>query len=189
MRNLYTKASRWNEARYDRVLVRELQLELWREEFFDELLLAKTEVDKLDALCDLSFLAAGCLWKMDLSNEHLNLGSAHALSLVGQLLDLDEMHPEMLIATSWATAVADEDYPLDITAHFILVACRVAMLDMGLDDDQCDEALAIVCRSNDTKQVQRVASDTKANINKGLSFIAPEPELQALLNRRRINER
>lgn len=184
MHKFFARVARWNAARYEQVLDRDLLIEMFREEFFDELLPATSEVNKLDALCDLSYFAAGGLWKMNLSDVQLNEGASHSHTVITNLVNMNELHPEMMIATFWATAVHDKDYPIDITCHLIIYACRAAMLYMGLSPEQCDEALLIVCDSNDTKPAKKTAANVKANIDKGINFISPEPRLQALLDRR-----
>ena len=65
----------------------------------------------------------------------------------------------------------------------IAQAAAAQMLSMGLNIDQISEAMHAVCDANDTKCVDKVAPNVKANANnKGDNFVSPEPRLQMILD-------
>ena len=115
MESFIKRVCEWNAARYEQENNRALTYRLLEEELF-ELKLAQTDVDDLDALIDLIYIAIGGMWKM------------------------------------------------------------------GLNADEINAALHIVADSNDTKPAIKTASHIKANVDKGKYFIAPEPQLQQLLD-------
>jgi Holliday junction resolvasome RuvABC DNA-binding subunit len=58
-----------------------------------------------------------------------------------------------------------------------------ALEKLGYTATEIIQAANIVCDSNDSKVVQKVAADVKANDgNKGSSFIDPTPRLQAIVD-------
>ena len=72
---------------------------------------------------------------------------------------------------------------LDALVDIIYVAIG-GMWKMGLTPSQINLAIQIVCNSNDTKSVEKTDSNVKANIDKGIEFVAPEPKLQIILDNR-----
>ena len=112
-----TRIADWNAARYDQDYSPNLQVALLAEEV-GELASAKTDVDKLDALVDIIYIATGGMWKLGLSPEQINA------------------------------------------------------------------AIHVVCDSNDTKPAKKTPAHVKANIDKGNSFVRPEPRLQEILDGR-----
>jgi|SaaInlStandDraft_3_1057020.scaffolds.fasta_scaffold45561_2 predicted HAD superfamily Cof-like phosphohydrolase len=60
----------WNAKRYEQEFNKELAMNLLREELL-EFYHAKEEVDELDALLDLVYVAFGAMWKMGLSSEQI----------------------------------------------------------------------------------------------------------------------
>jgi predicted HAD superfamily Cof-like phosphohydrolase len=105
----------WNAARYKQEYSPKLTNSLLDEEL-EELRVAKTDVDILDALIDITYVAIGAMWKL------------------------------------------------------------------GLNSEQIEAAINVVCDSNDSKTAKATASHIKANIDKGEGFIRPEPRLQEILD-------
>lgn len=87
---------------------------------------------------------------------------------------LDEENLELLDAEQ---AVDKVDALVDI----IYVATG-ALWKLGLNAEQIERALMIVCDSNDSKSVAKTDPHIKANTDKGSSFIPPENRLQLILD-------
>lgn len=155
---IFNRVAQWNSLRYPRIYNRNLTIDLLREEH-QELLDASEPVDKLDALCDIIYVACGALWK-------LKQGELYLSSL---------SEPE-----TWIEALVFESDILLLKGTITSAMGR--MSDMGLSGEQCIKALEIVCDSNDSKSFKMTAPGIKANDgDKGENFIAPEPRLLTLL--------
>ena len=76
---------------------------------------------------------------------------------------------------------------LDALVDIIYVSIG-AIWKLGLSAQQINEAILVVCDSNDSKTVVKTPSHIKTNINKGASFIPPEPRLAAILQAAFVDE-
>ena len=187
--NIFERVASWNGARYPQVYNWKLQLALLAEEF-DELQVAETEVDKLDAACDIMFVALGGLWKAKLTpgmdrelESTIEQSFTECTSLEG-------------VIQYFANALANyEKRGVELTEgdhYFInILAGSFASVFMAFELDLDPTyrqilALSIVCDSNDSKAIKKTDPSVKANIDKGAGFIAPEPRLQALLDTRLV---
>ena len=173
MLQVYQRVSEWNAARYARLYNKELALSLLREEY-KEYLEATNPVDRLDALCDMAYVAMGVLWKLDVSDEDMQTAGQHSVQVISALLDINELNPVVMTSTYLDVLEYQKDYPPLVTMNFIITACFTEIHGMGVDPIA---AMTIVCDSNDSKSVKRVAPHVKANIDKGENFIPPEPRL------------
>lgn len=179
MHKVFERVCNWNAQRYDQEYSHTLTLSLLREEY-KEWCEAKTKVERLDAVCDITYVAMGALWKLGtgLSFEKIQ----HAYLHFEGLLDAEVAEPLFLMATFLDDAeyVEQED---DIWLYHILAIAGSQALAMGLNLEQYEEAMLIVCDSNDSKSIKKTASNVKANDgDKGVYFVPPEPRLTALLN-------
>ncbi len=183
--NIFERVAAWNEARYPQEFNKALQLSLLREEL-QELLDATTEVDALDALCDISFVALGGLWKGKLEPsvdenvdnmlaQHFNANDSDAQSVI----KLQE-----IFATFEAKEKLSEGDIYIVNTAAYLFAENLMHERLNLDMHRQVIALSIVCDSNDSKAVKRTAPGVKANIDKGAGFVPPEARLQSLLDTR-----
>lgn len=68
--DLVHRICEWNNARYAQEFSKDLAISLLAEELL-EFIKAKEEVDKLDALVDMVYIAIGGMWKMGLSTEQV----------------------------------------------------------------------------------------------------------------------
>ena len=156
LNKVFDRVVKWNSARYPREYDESLTLALLAEEH-QELQEAKSEVDKLDALCDLLYVACGALWKSGSDN-------ITKPSYIPKNFNIKSPCTSILTKTVW------------ISIH--------EMLAMGLYPEDVIAALNVVCDSNDSKIVSFTDKSVKANIDKGESFIPPEPRLTAILEGR-----
>jgi hypothetical protein len=184
MNEVFKRVSDWNEKRYAREYHKDLAVSLLREEH-TEWLEATTSVDKLDALCDLVYVAMGVLWKLDVTNEVITESMEQAHIVVTNQINCNELWPAYYISTYIDVLNYDENYPAEMTAALVITSALVEMTGLGLTHKECKEAMLIVCDSNDSKTIEKVSSEVKANINKGAYFVAPEPKLNALLEKAR----
>jgi predicted HAD superfamily Cof-like phosphohydrolase len=72
---------------------------------------------------------------------------------------------------------------LDALVDIVYVAIG-AMWKMGLNEQQIERAIHVVCDSNASKSVTKTDHTIKANMSKGPDFIEPEPRLQEILDER-----
>lgn len=79
-----------------------------------------------------------------------------------------------------ACIASDKVEIVDGLVDIIYVAIG-ALWKMGFNSEQIYSAIAIVCRSNNTKSITKTKSDIKANINKGNYFIPPTDAIEELL--------
>jgi len=182
---IYDRVVKWNAIRYDRVYNHDLSINLLKEEL-QEYLDAETEVDQLDAMCDVIYVALGVLWKVDVDDETLMSAEEEAYNNVWALVETDILDP---IDFAFAVVIRckhDLDYPVVLAAQMLITLCTAQMSYFGLTTDEAIEAILVVCDSNDSKSIKKVPSHIKANAgDKGPFFVAPEPRLQAILDRAR----
>lgn len=182
---LYSRVSAWNAQRYEREYNKQLLVKLLREEL-DETIAAKEPVHILDGRCDQIYVALGGIWKLNLSDED-----------IGQAFGVAFINMDVAVATGLTAADVNTAVALNIGAiqnpnlamdYLNTAAClaMICLLNHYAIEEQFNvsafDAVEIVCDANDTKAVQKVASDVKANIDKGSSFVPPEARLQALLD-------
>lgn len=182
--NIFKRVSNWNEARYPQEFNKALQLSLLREEL-QELIESTTEVDTLDALCDISFVALGGLWKGKLE-PGMDADVDNMLARHFGPCDYNDSIANLKAVFSTFEAkenITEGDIYIVNTAAY-LFADFIMDQKLNLDMHRQVIALSIVCDSNDSKAVKHTAPGVKANIDKGAGFVPPEARLQALLDTR-----
>lgn len=187
MNNLHTVSTRvanWNSKRYDRIYDQGLALRLLREEY-REWLEADRPVDKLDALCDITYVALGVVWKAEISFEDMQDGFEAAHEIILSLVDNLEVNPAYLISTLLDVYEFDNEMPLSDSIGKVILAAGTQAMGMGLTWEQFMDACIVVCDSNDSKSIKgKVAANVKANDkDKGAYFVPPEPRLQLILDK------
>ena len=179
--HIFERVTNWNSKRYDRKYDHNLSVNLLTEElqeYFD----ATTLVDQLDALCDMTYVAIGILWKIDADNNTLDFNAEESHNQVARLLTTNTLDPIYLVASVLARYEHDDDYPTALAAQMIVTLCMTQMSAMGLNQEESFMALVVVCDSNDSKSIKKTASHIKANDgDKGPYFVAPEPKLLAII--------
>jgi len=178
---MYNRVAAWNAARYPQEHNDALSLSLLNEEF-TEYTEAKRAVDKLDALCDMTFVALGMLWKLDPQEHEQAEAIEEAIKNVETIANNEFFEPAYFIPSVLAKYAASTLRGVDV-AHYVLLLCYLQMTHMGLAEAEIEEAILIVCDSNDSKVIKETAPDVKANIDKGADFTPPEPRLQILLDK------
>lgn len=178
MQDVFTRVCKWNAARYDQDYNHELALNLLREEY-QEWLEATTPVDKLDAVCDITYIAMGAIWKTGngLSFDMMQ----HAYLAMEAVLDVEVSDPIFLTAMYLDDATVNAQDDCTWLYHILAVAGAQA-LSSGLSMDEYTAAMNVVCDSNDSKTIKKTASNAKANVDKGVYFIAPEARLQLIID-------
>ncbi len=181
---IYNRVSDWNGKRYDRVHDLNLTKVLLVEEY-TEFLDSDEAVHQLDALCDVTYVALGALWKLELSNEIMNEDAQTAVELVYNIVDSNVLMPVYFIPAFIDAMAHDAEFPVSLALQCIINLSFVQMQSMGLTLEQCYEALDIVCDSNDSKSIKKTDPGVKANDgDKGPYFVAPEAKLQGVLDER-----
>lgn len=171
----------WNALRYPREYNQDLTMDLLAEEFA-ETVEAKEQVDVLDGLCDMIYVAAGALWKCNIPTNDFMHDEQEAVTFVQALVG-PHVQPVFLIAAVLTACNYDNEFPVALAMHAVILLARAQMTVMGLPPAAHIEALNIVCDANDTKAVAPTDPSVKANIDKGADFVSPEPRLQKLLEK------
>ena len=181
LQTVFTRVSAWNAARYEQEYSNTLAVSLLREEYV-EWLHSTTPVDKLDALCDITYVALGIVWKAKVHPMMFGVAFSNSLATVSLLVDSFELNPAYFIGSLIDVLEYEADYPVTQCAANVIALSLAQALSMGLSENQFIEALLVVCDSNDSKSVKKVAADIKANAgDKGAGFIPPEPRLLEIL--------
>ena len=181
---IYPRICNWNAERYEQEFDKALSIQLITEEFEEWLkaLSEKNEVEQVDALCDLIYVAFGIIWKKNPIEAEVDYNAKQANIIISTLMTVDEL-PGLFIATSLLAYGLNEEYSDILFAQFVIQAAATEMFGMGFEAEDITEAMTIVCDSNDSKVATKTASNVKANIDKGENFIAPEPRLRLLLEK------
>lgn len=181
MNKVYNRVVKWNNARYPRVLDLKLTADLLREEYL-EWRDAKTEVNQLDGLCDIIYVALGAIWKANVDDGYLYSSEIAAGNALQKYLHHEVIDPAYFIISHIDAIEYDMDTPLITSLQLIITAAITQMSGLGLNYSECLDALHIVCDSNASKSIKKTDPKVKANDgDKGPFFIPPEPKLSALL--------
>lgn len=182
--DIYIRVAAWNNARYDRVYNQDLAVKLLREEY-NEWKTDKEPVKKLDGLCDVVYVALGVVWKANIDNTMIGIAQQRSLGITDSIVAAFELNPGYFISSIIDVLENEFDYPLEQAMMNIVSLATAQALSMGLSYEQFLQALLVVCDSNDSKSVKKVAADVKANDgDKGAGFTPPEARLQAILDSR-----
>lgn len=176
----YERVANWNEARYSRIYNNELTCNMIDEElgeYFDNI---DNEVEKLDALGDIMFVAMGALWKIGFDS----LDEVVATNEWGEdhsWLDKANSIPSVVLAISFSKAIRF-GFIAPKEGLMILITLAFAQAESnGYTGDQFKRAVLTICDSNDTKAVERVSPDVKANLNKGEQYVSPTKALTKIV--------
>lgn len=169
-------AAMWNSLRYKQEFNLELTLALIKEELA-EYEKAEDLVEQVDALCDICFIAAGALWKLD---SKLDVKTFESFYSFYQLQDI-----HITEAINHIVAVA-RNFPgryLDIVSMHQVLACAFDLLSYKLaDKTNAIKALLIISESNSTKSTKTIPTGEKySSEGKGLEYVAPTAALIQLI--------
>ena len=182
--DVYKSVAAWNAARYEQQLNLDLAVSLLHEEY-KEWKDAKVAVEKLDALCDISYVALGIAWKCggDIDALTTKLHDMQA-PLLGSITTIPGLRPVYNIAAYIDCLEHDYEFGVYDSLALILHTCAFqAMYDYQLTPEQWISALEAVCISNDSKVVVQVDASVKANAgNKGPDYVSPTAALTKILN-------
>jgi len=163
----------WNAARYEQ----EYNAELTEKLLLEELNELKFSVEKdtiigtLDALGDIFYVTVGALWKQGYTPRGIETLLDH---LEGSFYD--GMPPS--VAVLWHVS-ANKEYTLGFIA--LAVISKLEFL-LG-SSEEAFNVIRAICISNDTKEIQRVDSSVKANIDKGEHYTPPTKMLEEIIRR------
>lgn len=182
MQEIYLRVANWNSLRYEQKYDKNLTLSLLREEY-KEWLEAEKPVDHLDALCDMSYVAMGGLWKLGVT-EGMNMQYEDAThDIISKIIDTG-VNPAYFVSTFLDSyEYNDTDSIAGLTMHLVITCSLMQALSMGLTLEDFFDAMTIVCDSNDSKSIKKTAANVKANIDKGAYFVPPEAKLTKLLEK------
>lgn len=181
LQTVFERVANWNAQRYERVYNQNLAVSLLREEY-NEWRLDPLPVQKLDGLCDLVYVALGVIWKANIDRALVQMAQERSLETADALVSAWELNPAYFIGSIIDVLEVEGDYPVEQAMMNIVSLATAQAFSMGLTYLQWIEALLIVCDSNDSKSVKKVAADIKANAgDKGPGFIDPAPRLLDIL--------
>lgn len=181
LQTVYERIARWNGQRYEQVYNQNLAVSLLREEYA-EWRLDKLPVQKLDGLCDVVYVALGVIWKANIDRALVQMAQERSMETADALVNAWELNPAYFIGSIIDVLEVEDDYPVEQAMMNVVSLATAQAFSMGLTYPQWIEALLVVCDSNDSKSVKKVAADIKANAgDKGLSFIDPAPRLLDIL--------
>ncbi len=181
-KNIVQRVVEWNEARFKQEFNYELELSMLTEEIL-ELYEAKTTIERFDAIGDIIFVAIGTMWKLGIPNNVItrifyseDLSTLDILHLVGWS---NECKSQAIDNLDHSIEAAYSGFDLAITSSLLIAVA--SLRGLGFQEYLYDIVEAI-CDSNDTKVVKKTASDTKANIDKGQTFVPPTDRLRTIAN-------
>lgn len=195
MKTVFESVCAWNAARYEQEFNLELANKLLTEEYRDEWLPAfrklhagerslANEVECLDALADIAYVAMGVCWKADRDWGAISLAQYRILDAQADAMcNWPQLAPGFFIGGLIDSFNFDMEQGVCDTMAMIINACTAeAMYTLGLTEEQFTEAMKVVCNSNNSKSVKRVASDVKANAgDKGPFYVSPKLGLTKIL--------
>lgn len=179
MNKVFKRVAKWNSARYEQEYSRDLTHSLLREEYI-EWFQAPDQVNDLKELCDIIFVAMGGIWKLE-GNDIQAQQDAEIFAKV--ILDQAELAPGFIIGALLDQNAVQDKNQMDLMHN--IIACAASQIALhSLTNEQIVEALNIVCDSNDTKTIVKIASDTKYSADGKGNFYRPaEPNLRKLMEK------
>ena len=195
MKQVFDSVCAWNAARYEQEFNLKLANKLLTEEYRDEWLPAfrklhagvrslENEVECLDALADITYVAMGVCWKAGCDWEAISLAQYRVLDAQANAMCIwPQLSPGFFIGGLIDSFNFDMEQGVYDTMAMIINACTAeAMYTLGLTEEQFTEAMLVVCNSNNSKSVKRVASDVKANAgDKGPFYVSPKLGLTKIM--------
>lgn len=180
MISIYERVAKWNSLRYERVYDKDLTLALLIEEL-NEAQTAATFIDHVDGLCDIIYVAYGAIWKLGTAHKQRHEYYNGTFDLIKNV-PCNFVEPVEYISAYVAALTRDDADDLAILYSIIHLATS-QMSKIGIDQATGMQCLYAVCDSNDSKSVQKTASDVKANQDKGPCYKPPalEPLLAHLM--------
>lgn len=181
---IYIRVADWNSKRYERQYNHEMSCHLFFEEYWEFFDAGGEQVEELDALCDMIYVGFGILWKLNLTNEQLDQAMADGREGMVRIMETNLFPPVIAMSSMFMSFQHDDDTALTSGIAACIWLALAQMLAMGLTQEQCEEALLIVCDSNDTKTVVKSKPNEDAKDGaKGALFVDPKPKLRKLLEK------
>ena len=181
-RYIYDRPAAWNAARYiTRAYDHTLFTDMLYEEYM-EFTEARILPDKLDALADIFFISIGALWKLGKEPyEYLKLVSPEALAYKSVKIARLRSASDNNLLTIVVKAILETDdlkrIPGMITGMLDIINHEFAYL--GCEEIEAELAIAIVCDSNDTKDLVHLDIGNKGQL-KGIRYRPPTERLTLL---------
>lgn len=179
----------WNGQRYEQKSNAKLTMALLCEEL-EELVGSSDEVEALDAIGDLIYVAVGALWKLGFTAEQIRpIFTAitwQDLQSASGLLDYGFRQARYLMTAlegDWAYyEEAKEDSALISTLVLTVFTSIIPSLNALGRTTRLDEIMTAICDSNDSKAVPETKVDPSVKANsgksgKGPNYIAPTEAL------------
>ena len=153
----------WNSARYEQEFNHDLTCNLLEEELGElgEAYEANDPVAALDGLGDIFYVAIGGLWKHGYDAKAIT-------NIMDYIYQNTVALPNVAVCVYWYRTEAEVS-PLASVA----LAAHDRMAKLLNSQDKALDVVRAICVSNDTKAVKKTASNVKANIDKGTSYVSP----------------
>ena len=158
----------WNAQRYDQKFCAELTDKLLAEEASElySAMQSKDEVEQVDALADIFYIAIGALWKHKNSQDEILTTLDIYLNTRDICADLNVLQGLLMPLTRAAQAAG----------------ASLARLIDKYDERFALNVISAVCKSNNTKKVEKVEANVKANLDKGKNYVPPTNDIKMYLN-------
>lgn len=178
-----TDCIEWNAKRYEQVFDYSLAAQLLCEEL-EELFCAPSVVEMLDAIGDISFVAIGVMWKLGIDQEDI-ADWWYGVDLTS--LNILELNAHCnTVKGEFACIYNDTLYDpyrfaaFDLATNAVFLTALGTLRGLGMQSSFYDVVDAI-CESNATKVVKdKVASNIKANVDKGTTYKPPTEKLKQI---------
>lgn len=171
--NIIESICNWNADRYEQEYNHELTCALIYEEVSETELAINNDdmVEIADGYADIFYVAIGALWK-----------SGGTPSDIGNILDdIEDIMPVPPVSVCLAWLEKDVSVSIPVLAMTALSAFGELSKLLNSDDAALD-VIRAVCNSNNTKIAVKTEADTKANIDKGASYVPPTKDIEKILN-------
>jgi len=183
---VFDSVSNWNSLRYDRVINTDLLVSMLNEEL-DEYYEGDSAVDKLDAICDITYVAMGGLWKLEAPEEINEAYFEQTKEMIPNILNAGPYGPMTYIRGYIDSIKYSAEVPVAFSLHMIIQSCFYEMLENGLSSELAYQALGAVCKSNNTKSIKKVDPSDKGYGPKGEFYVSPTAELTKILEKSHVN--
>ena len=170
------RAAKWNELRYEQKFDINLTSDLVKEEL-QEYADAKDLVEQVDALCDICFIAAGALWKLNAKYDPETFSSFYNFYL---LADID--YPSNITSIFYTAFNYPGQYTHACALHQILASSFDMLAYKMASQENAIEALFCIANSNDTKSAKIIPINAKySEDGKGSECVPPTAALTKLI--------
>lgn len=170
------QAAKWNELRYEQKFDLDLTLNLVKEEL-QEFVDAKDLVEQVDALCDICFIAAGAMWKLNTKFDPETFDSFFRFYMMNDMHIADALDNIRTVAVNFPGL-----HTHACSLHQIFAAAFDLLSYKCASIENATKTLFIIADSNDTKSTTKIPDGEKySQDGKGSAYVPPTAALTQLI--------